>query len=177
MVKTCVVTVGLSLAFSISGHARTAIAPPDLSGHWVLVSAPLAKSTRTGSDKQADGAPGAKMIDTVGGAAFNCGAGCLVSHKGDRLTIDQAMLSTDNGRVIPAVTIVTDGKAAPVQDSFNSKLSLTVTATWKADVLVIASQRGRTITQEVSLKAGKLVVMSQLPYEGIQPMTFTYEKR
>jgi hypothetical protein len=177
MVKTCVVTVGLSLAFGISGHARTAIAPPDLSGHWVLVSAPLAKSTRTGSEKQAEGTPTAKMIDTVGGAAFNCGAGCLISQKGNQLTIDQAMLSTDNGRAIPAVTIVTDGKAAPVQDSFNPKLSLNVTATWKADVLTIASERGRTINQEVSLKGGKLVVVSQLPYAGIQPMTFTYEKR
>lgn len=177
MVRICVIVVGLSLGSAVPGNAEAPSAPPDLSGRWVLVSAPLAKSTRTGSEKQVQAAPTAKMIDTVGGAAFNCGAGCLISQKGTQLTIDEAMLSTDNGRAIPAVTISTDGKAAPVQDSFNPKLSLNVTAAWKADVLTIASERGRTITQEVSVKSGKLIVVSKLPYAGIDPMTFVYEKR
>lgn len=171
------IITSLVLSIGLVHLSAEPAAPPDLSGQWVLTLAPLAKSMRAGTGKQAEPEPNAKMIDTVGGAAFNCGSGCTIVHKGTQLTIDQARLSTDNGRDVPKVTIVTDGKSATVQDSFNTRLSLTVTAEWRGAVLNISSVQNRTTTQEISLKDGKMVVVSQLPFAGVEPMTFVYEKK
>ena len=63
--------------------------PPDFSGDWVLVSATSSGGGGRGAAGETDTRGDHRVTsNTVSGAAFNCGRGCTIVHKGQTLRID-----------------------------------------------------------------------------------------
>jgi hypothetical protein len=151
---------------------------PDLSGHWVLVTATIAAARtrgRPGTPQASGEVP--TTSNTVSGAAFNCGSECTIVQKGQMLTIDNAQLAL-SPTPAPAVTLHLDGHQTSAVDSFSPRREIPVTAKWNGDKLEITSSTGsHTITQLVSIEAGQLVVVTSVNIEADQPVTFKYKKK
>jgi hypothetical protein len=169
--------VAVAVLVPVSGTAQRR---PDLSGHWVLVTA----TTTGGRTKEKSGTPKASgevptTSTTVSGAAFNCGSECTILQKGPTLTVDQAHLGS-NPKPAPAVTLSLDGSQTSVIDSFNpdSPRKIPVTAKWDGSKLEITSATGsHAYTQLVSIEAAQLVVVTSINIEGGQPLTLRYKKK
>lgn len=148
---------------------------PSLSGSWVLVDAPRVGANR-GSVNTAAPPQDLGMLDTISGAAFNCGRECSITHQGQALTIEKALLASS--RAVPTVVLQLDGRQANVVDSFNPNRELSVSASWKGNKLEIVSGTGaRAKTQILSITAGQLVVVSTSATPAAKPITFTYKKK
>lgn len=176
MLTTILASLGSVLVFMpVAGGAQRR---PDLSGDWVLV---RATTTRVRSTGQA-GSPQATgetptTSTTVSGAAFNCGRECTITHKGQTLTIDKALLGSD-GKPVPAVTLQLDGRQIAVPDSFNPGGKIPMIAKWNGDKLEIISSTGPlTATQSLALDAAQLVVVTSFNRPSAQPVTFRYKKK
>jgi len=152
--------------------------PPDLSGDWVLVSATSAGGGGRGAAGETEARGDHRITSyTVSGAAFNCGRGCTIVHKGQTLRIDGAFLGS-NDKPAPPVILRLDGRQGAVIDSFNPGREIPATAQWVGDRLKITSPSNRiTRTQLVSLEASQLVVVTSANVEGDEPVTFRYKRR
>lgn len=172
---------GFSVLLLVSGMTQH---QPDFSGTWVLVDARVAGATRASSGTAEAGGGVPTTVDTISGAAFNCGRECTITHKGQTLTIDNAQLADfvgrDKSRPTPAVTLQLDGREVTVIDSFNPHLNIPVTAKWNGDKLQIDG-RGDPIAvnQLLSIEATQLVVVSVtfLNGERRSEVTFKYKKK
>jgi hypothetical protein len=170
----------------LAPHGESSPQPPDLSGHWVLVEALVEGTTRSSSaPATTTGTGGAPTsLNTVSGAAFNCGRECTITQTGGTLTVAEAQLADyagkDRTRQTPLVALPLDGREHTVIDSFNPHLELSVVAGWRDDTLHIDSRRARTAKRQiVSLDGARLVVVSIAYLNGVQrsAVTFRYEKR
>ena len=174
------ILAGLAAVAVLVPVSGTAQRRPDLSGHWVLVTA----TTTGGRTKEKSGKPKASgevpaTSTTVSGAAFNCGSECTIFQKGPTLTVDQAHLGS-NPKPAPAVTLPLDGSQTSVIDSFNpdSPRKIPVTAKWNGSKLEITSATGsHAYTQLISLEGTQLVVVTSSDFEAAQPVTFKYKKK
>jgi hypothetical protein len=165
--------VGALVLAPLSGSAQR---QPDLSGNWVLVSATTSGPLR-GSDSASAAQPGTErqiQSHTISGAPFNCGRQCTIVHKGQTLTIEQALLGS-NTTPAPAVTLRIDGRPMSVVDSFNPQLQIPLTAQWNGDTVEIATPDGR-FAHAVSIEATQLVVVTTVNIGDAQPVTFRYSK-
>ena len=167
--------VAVAVLVPVSGAAQR---KPDLSGHWMLVTA----TTTGGRTKEKSGTPKASgevptTSNTVSGAAFNCGSECTIVQKGQMLTVDKAHLAT-RPTPAPAVMLHLDGRQTSVVDSFSPRRDIPATAKWNGNKLEITSSTGsHTVTQLVSIEATQLVVVTSVNINGDQPVTFTYKKK
>jgi len=167
--------VAVAVLVPLSGAAQR---PPDLSGHWVLVTATTAVARTTGrpGTPQASGEVHTTS-NTASGAAFNCGSECTIVQKGQMLTVDKAHLDS-SPTPAPAVTLRLDDHQLSVVDSFSPKRKIPVTAKWNGDKLEITSSTGsHTITQLVSIEATQLVVVTSVDIGTVSPVTFKYTKK
>lgn len=168
--------VAVAVFVPLSGAAQRR---PDLSGHWVLVTAtsPADRTTGRSGTPQASGEVHTTS-NTVSGAAFNCGSECTIVQKGQMLTVDEGAHLASRPTPAPAVTLHLDGRQMSVVDSFNPRREIAVTAKWNGDKLEITSSTGlHTITQLVSIEATQLVVVTSVNIEADQPVTFKYKKK
>ncbi|MBZ5499623.1 MAG: hypothetical protein LAP85_24760 [Acidobacteriia bacterium] len=177
--------VAVAVLVPLSGAAQR---PPDLSGHWVLVTATAfagGRGTGRPGTPQASGEVHTTST-TVSGAAFNCGTECTIVQKGQMLTVDKAHLAS-RPTPAPAVTLHLDGRQTSVIDSFaatfkggptNPRREIPVTAKWNGDTLEITSSTGlHTFTQLLSIEEKQLVVVTLIDIESAPPVTFKYKKK
>jgi hypothetical protein len=152
--------------------------PPDLSGDWALVSATSSGAGGRGAAGETDTRGDHRVTsNTVSGAAFNCGRGCTIVHKGQTLRIDGAYLGS-NDKPAPPVTLLLDGRQRSVVDSFNPGREIPATGQWVGDRLKITSPSSRmTTTQLVSLEASQLIVVTSVNMEGAEPVTLRYKRK
>jgi hypothetical protein len=102
--------------------------PPDLSGDWVLVSATSSGGGGRGAAGETETRGDHRVTsNTASGAAFNCGRGCRIVHKGQTLRIDDAYLGS-NDKPAPPVILRLDGRQGAVIDSFNPGREIQATA-------------------------------------------------
>jgi hypothetical protein len=151
---------------------------PDLSGDWVLVSATSSGGGGRGAAGESEARGDHRVTsNTVSGAAFNCGRGCTIVHKGQTLRIDGAYLGS-NDKHAPPVILRLDGRQGAVIDSFNPGREIPATAQGVGEKLKITSPSNRlTTTQFVSLEASHLVVITSVNIEGAEPVTLRYKKK
>jgi hypothetical protein len=165
----------LIVLFPVSPDAQ---GPPDFSGDWVLVKAttlggrPSGKAVApTTSDETSTSS------NTLSGAAFNCGRGCTIHHKGQTLTVEAALLGSDV-KPAPSVTLQLDGRRMSVIDSFSPKRQLPVTAKWNGAKLEITTSPGPyTVTQSLGVDAAQLVVVTSVDRPSERPVTLRYAKK
>jgi hypothetical protein len=161
-----VIVVGVLLPTLLETQPR-----PNFAGEWELVEALASGSSRNSSGGVSEG-PRRTTSTTISGAAFNCGRGCTIAHKGQTLTIEHAQLAVDQGtdksRPTPSVTLRLDGREAKVVDSFNSRSELLVTARWQGSKVRIGSVAFGSLVmgQLLSLDDGHLVVVSSTTLQG-----------
>jgi hypothetical protein len=152
---------------------------PDFSGEWELVEALASGARRDGAASEG---PRRTTSTTISGAAFNCGRGCTIVHKGPKLTIRDAQLAGDVGkaRPTPPVTLNLDGRPMKVVDSFNPSRELSVTVRWDGNkVRIDKADPGIAITQRLSLEDGQFVVVTSTMLHG-EPrgdVTYRYRRR
>jgi hypothetical protein len=168
--------VGILFALLATATARQLA--PNLSGDWVIASA-----IATGTRAKVQGATPPENVEvrtsanTASGAAFNCGRQCTIVHRGETLTLREALLGSETQ---PAVTVSLqlDGRRHLVADSFSPGREIPVTAAWRGTTLEIVSTSGTgTITQTIALDGSELVVMTSDSREPRQRVTFRYKKR
>ena len=154
---------------------------PDFSGHWVLAEALVTGATR--GSTEAIG-PRPTTVNTISGAAFNCGRECTIAHKEQTLTIENAQLAEYKGKdkslVTPPLTLRLDGREAEVIDTFSPARTIPAAATWKGRTLTIETRSGsRTVNQSLSLDSTQLVVVVVDTFDGerMSTVTFKYKKK
>ncbi len=160
-----VIPVSALVLLSVTGAAQSR---PNFSGSWVLVQA-LRSGPSRGESQPAPAVVSAK-IDTISGAAFNCGRQCTITHKGQTLTVDSAQLrevpGQDKSFRAPVVTLDLDGRQATVIDSSDPippYRTIPVIAKWQGTSLQVESDlRSDPLftTQSLSLEGTQLVVVS-----------------
>jgi hypothetical protein len=176
MFETCgLIIVGLVVSMSVlQPVSRAAQRAPDFSGNWVLVEAVDSGPSRGSSEKSAATITDIDRINTVSGAAFNCGRRCTITHKGQSLVVENAQLrerpGQDEAHRTPAVTLRLDGREVAVVYSYSTTPDRTipVTAKWEGNKLQIDSNRSDPFatTQTVSLEGTQLVVVSVTLLKG-----------
>ena len=167
--------VGVLAMVPLSSAAQR---PPNFTGDWVLVSATT--SGTGGRGEAGTSKPSGERrttSNTASGAAFNCGRECTIAHKGQTLTIDNALLA-ENPAAAPAVTLPLDGRQTAVVDSFNPGRQIPATGKWNGDKLAITTSTGSiAFTQLLSIEAAQLVVVTSVNREGSSPLTLRYKRK
>lgn len=148
---------------------------PDLSGNWVLVTVTAASGR--GSDTPQVNPDTRTAVNTASGAAFNCGRECTIVHKGQTLTIDKALLGSDNTPA-PAVTLELNDRQMSVIDSFSPTREIPVRAKLIGNKLEIISSTGsRAVTQSIAIDTAQLVVVTSFNRDAARPVTLRYRKK
>jgi hypothetical protein len=159
----------LFAAFVLLHVAADGQRKPDFSGDWVLV-----ESLVTGSARTSSGGGGVRTsVNTVSGAAFNCGRECTLTQMGQTLTISKAELADypgkDKTRPTPALTLRLDGREAEIVDTFSPESRLAATAKWDGNTVQIDSGRASSSirrTQVLSILDAHLVVENVVSLNG-----------
>jgi hypothetical protein len=149
---------------------------PDFSGTWTLVEALVTGATRGSSEAPE---PRRTSVNTISGAAFNCGRQCTIAQKGQTLTIENAQLAKDKTQPTPSLTLRLDGKQAMVVDTFSPARTIPATAKWQGTTLQIESRtESLAVNQSLSLEGARLVVVSvdRLRGERMSELTLKYAK-
>ena len=143
----------------------------------LVLATSLGGGGRGGTGRPEAGGEHQVATNTASGAAFNCGRGCTIVHKGQTLRIDGAFLGS-NDKLAPPVILRLDSRQGAVIDSFNPGREIPVTAQWVGDAPKITSPSNRiTRTQLLSLEASQLVVVTSANVEGDEPVTFRYKRK
>jgi hypothetical protein len=145
---------------------------PAFSGRWLLDEAPVAAAARGqgGPSPQQDRSN--VKISVTSGAAFNCGERCILTLRGQTLTISEAQLGTS--RNVPVVQLELDGTQRSVVDSFNPARSLPVTAELNAGTIRIRTSGVPPHTQTLSIESNRLTVLTEVDLQGVQPIRRVY---
>ena len=161
----------------VSGHG-SAQSQPDLSGDWVLTRATVSGGRSTGEPVASQPVKETPTSNnTFSGAAFNCGRQCTIVHKGQTLTVENALLAS-NTKAAPPVTLRLDGRARSVLDSFSPGREIPVTAKWNRDKLEIISSSGPvSVSESIRIDGGQLVVVILADRQPAQPVTLRYSKK
>lgn len=158
MLKTSILACGLAIAVLA---ADTRQQRPDFSGTWILIES-LTNSSRGSSG--ASGGMARTSANTAGGAAFNCGAGCVITQKGPTLTIEKAQLADyagkDTSKPTPSITFRLDGQETRLVNTFSPSQTLMATARWVDDTIQIATAGDEYISrsQRLTMEGKHLIV-------------------
>lgn len=180
MIRTVALTCVLSISLLANEPPQQR---PDFSGRWTLVES-LTNSARGGSD--ASGGLVKTTVDTIGGAAFNCGSECVLTLKGTALTVDQAQLADykdkDKSKPTPPITFSLDGQDISLVDTFSPSRTVLAAARWVNDAIEIATGGDAYISrsQRLTIEGKHLTVTTTTlvvskPEPGI--MVLKYERK
>jgi len=106
--------------------------------------------------------------NTTGGAAFNCGAGCVITQIGTTLTVDKAQLADyagkDTSKPTPSITFRLDGQGAVLVNTFSPSQTFSAAAKWVDDTIQIATAGDEYISrsQRLSMEGLHLIVTTTI---------------
>jgi hypothetical protein len=152
--------LALSVAAALLGGVVQAQKPVELSGTWVLVSAPgMGEQTGTGRGGRSSG--GGVVTSEVSGAAFNCGTECTIVQTAASLTVSRPPDRKGVNR--PDTVIPIDGRLAR----------------WEGSTLVVTRPIVSyvEVTQRLTVEARRMKVVSSFNVPDDVPLTLIYEKR
>jgi hypothetical protein len=112
----------IGLALAVGKPAAHSAPAPNFSGKWALASV-----TPSGAGSH------------TSGAAFNCGRSCTITHQGQNLKVESALLASAAGPA-PAVTFQLDGREVPVPNSSGRGGQLPAVARWDGDTVEIVTK-------------------------------------
>lgn len=152
--RSTALTLAAVALLSLAGQAQRSL---NLSGKWELVEALM---TGPGRDGSTSDEPRPTRSVTVSGAAFNCGRGCTITHKGQTLTIAHADPPGTDRDAVPIVTFQLDDREHKVTDSFNHSIELPVVARLQDGGIEVETRMWGAMKQRLTTEKNELVVVT-----------------
>ena len=174
----------LLVAAAVAGLVATTFAQgTNFAGTWVRDAGAAPAGGGGGGAAGGGGGGGQGRGGGGGGGAFACGAECTITQDAKTLTIKRpapAQGGNAPADVVLNLTGVTKleqpgrGGNPPTPYEVNAKWD---GAKWVATRAVTMGDQSFTVTQTVSIEAGKLTVVTNTGREGATPTTATYTKK
>jgi hypothetical protein len=140
-------------------------------------------ASQRGTRCAAGGGGGGRGGGMGGGGTFNCGMECTITQDGKALTIKRPANAqgTTPPDIVLNLTGVTKGETPSRQGGAPTPYEVTAKVDGAKWVLsrAVTAQDGTsfTVTQTISIEAGKLTIVTNTGREGMPPTTVTYTKK